>query len=48
MSDEDDEFDAAPEKRRNGRMMKKKEHHSKLDRLVGVAARLECLEELGI
>ena len=39
------EFDAALEKRRNDRKKKKTEQHSKLDRLVDVAARLECLEE---
>ena len=43
-NDDDAEFDAcaALEKRRNE---KKTEQHSKLDRLVDVAARLECLEE---
>ena len=39
------EFDAALEKRRNDRKKKKTEQHSKLDRLVDVAARLECPEE---
>ena len=43
-NDEDAEFDAALEKRRNDRKKKKTEQHSKLDRLVDVAARLECLE----
>ena len=43
-----DVFDAALEKRRNDRKKKETEQHSKLDRLVDVAARLECLEdELG-
>ena len=44
-NDEDAEFDAALEKRRNARKKKTTEQHSKLDRLVDVAARLECLEE---
>ena len=44
-NEDDAEFDAALEKRRNNRKKKKTEQHSKLDRLVDVAARLECLEE---
>lgn len=44
-NEDDAEFDAALEKRRNDRKKKKTEQHSKLDRLVDVAARLECLEE---
>ena len=44
-NDEDAAFDEALEKRRNDRKQKKTEQHSKLDRLVDVAARLECLEE---
>ena len=44
-TNDDAEFDAALEKRRNDRKKKKTERHSKLDRLVDVAARLECLEE---
>ena len=44
-NEEDAGFDAALEKRRNDRKKKKTGQHSKLDRLVDVAARLECLEE---
>ena len=44
-NDEDHEFDAALEKRRNDRKKKKSEQHSKLDRLVDVAARLKCLRK---
>ena len=41
----DDEFDAALEKRRKHRKAMKANTHNKLDRLVDVAARLECVEE---
>ena len=44
-NEDDAEFDAALEKRRNDRKKKKTEQHSKLDRPVDVAARLECLDE---
>ena len=44
-NEDDAEFDAALKKRRNDRKKKKTEQHSKLDSLVDVAARLECLEE---
>ena len=40
----DDEFDAALEKRRKHRKEMKANTHNKLDRLVDVAARLECAE----
>ena len=40
----DDEFDAAPEKRRKHRREMKANTHNKLDRLVDVAVRLECVE----
>ena len=41
----DDEFDAALEKRRKHRKDMKANTHNKPDRLVVVAARLECVEE---
>ena len=44
-NEDDVGFDAALEKRRNGRKKKKTEQHPKLGRLVDVAARPECCEE---
>ena len=44
-NEEDAEYDAALKKRRNDRKKQKTEQHPKLDRLVDVATRLECLEE---
>ena len=41
----DDEFNAALEKRRKHRREMKANTHNKLDGLVDVAARLECVEE---
>ena len=41
----DEEFDAALEKRRKHRKEMKANTHNKLDRLIDVAARLECVEE---
>ena len=40
----DDEFDAALEKRRRRRREMKANAHNELDRIVDVAARLECAE----
>ena len=40
----DGDFDAALEKRRKHRREMKDNTHNKLDKLVGVASRLECVE----